>query len=223
MWAPSCGPSAMWAPSCGPSAVSLQPATCALIHADSAVAGDDRRNPTEVRGCPAQSWFQHDRGAARSGAVQVQPVPTHVNELAGHGIVPRVERLAHSLVAAAYRGNTQRGQYDVDQPPCASAAQLPPARRNIQTTSPNSAGGHTQLSRSCTEADPLSEARPATPINAAGATAHRWGSVNRTDSTANNAQPKAKPSKTAPVRTFSSAVRNGAATRTRAATRPLPV
>ena len=99
-------------------------ATGAVIHADSAVAGYGRRNPTEVRGCPALTRFQDDRGGARAGAVQMQPVPTHVNQLAGHRIGPRVERLAHGLVAATYRGNPQRGQHQVDQPPCASAAQL---------------------------------------------------------------------------------------------------
>jgi hypothetical protein len=105
----------------------VAPATTgAVIHADSAVAGDDRRNPTEVRGGRPETWFQDDRGAARSGAVQVQPVPTHVNQLAGHGIGPGVERLAYGLITAAYRGNPQRGQYQVDQPPCASGAQLPP-------------------------------------------------------------------------------------------------
>ena len=72
------------------------------------------------------SRFQHDRGAARASAVQMQPVPTHINQLARHGIGPRVERLTHGLITAAYRGNTQRGQYQVDQPPRASAAQLPP-------------------------------------------------------------------------------------------------
>jgi hypothetical protein len=42
-------------------------------------------------------------------------------------------------------------------------------------------------------ADPLSDAKLATPMNAASAAAHRWGwSVNRTDSTANNAQPNDK-------------------------------
>ena len=52
-------------------------------------------------------------------------------------------------------------------------------------------------------------------MNAAGAAAHRCGwSLNRTDSTASNAQPSAKPSSTTPVRTFSFAGMNGAATRT---------
>jgi hypothetical protein len=62
---------------------------------------------------------------------------------------------------------------------------------------------------------------PARARNAAGAAAHRCGwSVKRTDSTASNAQPKANPSSTTPVRTFSFAGMNGAATSTRAATSP---
>jgi hypothetical protein len=64
--------------------------------------------------------------------------------------------------------------------------------------------------------------RPASVKNTAGAAAQRWGwSVNRTDSIANNAQPKANASKTMPVRTFSFASMNGAATRTNAVTRPM--
>ncbi len=58
--------------------------------------------------------------------------------------------------------------------------------------------------------------------NTAGAAAHRWGcSVNRTDSLANSAQPRANASKTMPVRTFSFAGMNGAATRTNAITSPV--
>src|SRR5918993_5521419 len=94
-------------------------------------------------------------------------------------------------------------------------------RRNIQTTSPNRTGGHTQLNTACTAADPLSEATPATPMNVAGAAAHRCGwSLNRTDSTASNAHPSANPSRTTPVTTFSLAGTNGTATRTTAAISP---
>jgi hypothetical protein len=58
-------------------------------------------------------------------------------------------------------------------------------------------------------------------MNAAGAAAHRCGwSLNRTDSTANNAHPSANPSRTTPVMTFSSAGMNGAATRTTATISP---
>jgi hypothetical protein len=45
--------------------------------------------------------------------------------------------------------------------------------------------------------------------------------VNRTESTANIAQPSANPHRTAPVRALSSAGMNGAATRSRAATSPV--
>jgi hypothetical protein len=51
---------------------------------------------------------QDDRGAARAGAVQVQPVPNDVNQLARYGKGPGVEHLAHGLEAAVTRGNTQR-------------------------------------------------------------------------------------------------------------------
>ena len=58
-------------------------------------------------------------------------------------------------------------------------------------------------------------------MNMAGAAAHRCGwSLNRTDSTANNAQPSAKASSTTPVSTFSLAGMNGMATRTTAAISP---
>jgi hypothetical protein len=30
--------------------------------------------------------FQDDRGAARAGAMKMQPVPTHVDQLTGHGV-----------------------------------------------------------------------------------------------------------------------------------------
>ena len=94
-------------------------------------------------------------------------------------------------------------------------------RRNIQTTSPNRTGGHTQLNPACTAADPLSETRPATAMNVAGAAAHRCGwSLNRVDSTASNAQPSANASSTTPVSTFSVAGMNGMATRTTAAISP---
>src|SRR5215211_7621223 len=92
-------------------------------------------------------------------------------------------------------------------------------RRNIQTTSPNRTGGHTQLNPASTAADPLSETRPATAMNAAGAAAHRCGwSLNRVDSTASNAQPSAN--STAPVSAFSLAGMNGMATRSTAAISP---
>jgi hypothetical protein len=58
--------------------------------------------------------------------------------------------------------------------------------------------------------------------NTAGAAAQRWGwSLNRTDSTVNNAQPRANASSTTLVRTFSFAGINGAAMSTRATTSPV--
>ena len=62
---------------------------------------------------------------------------------------------------------------------------------------------------------------PATARNTAGAAAQRWGwLLNRTESTASNAQPRASASSTTPVRMFSFAGMKGAATRARAATSP---
>ena len=59
-------------------------------------------------------------------------------------------------------------------------------------------------------------------MNTAGTTAQRCGwSVNRTESTANIAQPMANPHSTAPVMSFSCTWMNGAATRSRAATSPV--
>ena len=57
--------------------------------------------------------------------MQVQSVSTDVNQLSGHGVGPRVERLAHRLIAAAHRGHQQHGQYGVQQPAGAAARQLP--------------------------------------------------------------------------------------------------
>src|ERR671912_2255279 len=97
-------------------------------------------------------------------------------------------------------------------------------RRNIQTTSPNRTGGQTQLNPACTAADPLRDARPAAPMNAAGTAAHRCGwSLNRVDSAANNAHPRANANSTTPVMTFSSAGTNGAATRTTATISPAAI
>ena len=78
--------------------------------------------------------------------------------------------------------------------------------------------------RSRTAADPTSRATPTTAMNTAGAAAHRCGwSVNRTDSTANIAQPSAKPSRTIPVSVCSSAGAIGAATRRAAAISPAAI
>ena len=81
----------------------------AVIHANSGVAGHGRRNPREVGGGGAATRFQDHCGAARAGAVQVQPVPTHIDQLAGRRVGLGVERFAHGLVAAAYGGNHQHG------------------------------------------------------------------------------------------------------------------
>ena len=68
---------------------------------------------------------------------------------------------------------------------------------------------------------PSSAIRPATARNTAGAAAQRCGwSLNRTDRTASNAQPTAKPSSATPVSTSALAGMNGAATRATATTRP---
>src|SRR5215211_8083455 len=91
----------------------------------------------------------------------------------------------------------------------------------IQTTKTSRAGGHTQPNTSRTASDPNSNTRPATAKNTAGAAAQRCGwLLNRTDSTASNAQPRAKARSTTPVSTFSFAGMNGAATSARAATSP---
>ena len=132
-------------------------------------------------------------------------MPAHVDELAGCRVGGRVDRLSYGLVAAADRGQGQHRQQRVHQPPpafgCAAAGE---PERIIQITSPSSSGGHTQPNTFCTT-EPVgrSEIRPARARNTAGAAAQRCGwSLNRTDSTASKAQPKAKPSSTTPVRTF---------------------
>src|SRR5215218_10443216 len=84
------------------------------------------------------------------------------------------------------------------------------------------AGGHTQSSTWPTGEPNPTKSRPPTPTNSAGATAQRCGwSVNRTDSTANIAQPRANPHRTAPVTAGSSAGINGAAARRNPATSPM--
>ena len=86
----------------------------------------------------------------------------------------------------------------------------------IQTTSPSSAGGQTQASTPCRSgSESRKERTPATPMNKAGATAHRCGwSVNPTDNPASSAHPNPKATRTPPARMFSRASRNGAATAT---------
>ena len=65
---------------------------------------------------------------------------------------------------------------------------------------------------------------PATAMTTAGAAAQRCGwSVSRTDSTASNTQPRANARSTTPMRTFSVAGMNGAATRTKAAMSPAAI
>src|SRR5215203_5368601 len=138
---------------------------------------------------------------------------TNVDQLPGRRIGLGLERFAYGLVATAHGGDRQHRQNGVEQPPCHSAAHLRRTLTIIQTTSANRTGGHNQLSTVCTAADPLKEPRPTSAISAAGAAAHRWGwSLNRVDSTASNAQPSANPSSTTPIRTFSLAGMNGAAT-----------
>ena len=56
---------------------------------------------TRRRPLPGPLW------AARAGAVQVQPVPAHIDQLAGRRIGPGLERFAHGLVTAAHSGNHQ--------------------------------------------------------------------------------------------------------------------
>ena len=116
----------MWAPSWGPSAGVAPAAAGAVVHADSGVAGHGRGDPAEVGGGRAAARFQDDCGAAGAGAVQVQPVPADVDQLAGRGIGPGVEGFADGLVAAAHRGDHQHSEYGVQQPPSDSAAQLAP-------------------------------------------------------------------------------------------------
>src|SRR5215212_6295832 len=77
-------------------------AASAVVHADSGLAGNGGGNPAEVGGGPAVTRFQDDCGAARAGAVQVQPVPANVNQLAGWRIGLGLERFAYGLVAAAH-------------------------------------------------------------------------------------------------------------------------
>ncbi len=92
----------------------------------------------------------------------------------------------------------------------------------IQTTKTSRAGGHTQPNTSRTASDPNSDTRPATAKNTAGTAAQRCGWVlNPTDSTASNAQPRAKASSTTPIRMLSLAGMNGAATRARATASPM--
>ena len=70
----------------------------------------------------------------------------------------------------------------------------------------------------------MSAATPTTAMNMAGAAAQRCGwSLNRIDSTANNAQPSAHPSRTIPVWLCSSAGASGAMTRSAAAISPAAI
>ena len=113
-------------PRCVPRAVDgvAPPPTGTVIYADPGVGGYGRRDLTQVRGGPTETRFQDDRGAARAGAMKVQPVPTHVDPLAGHGIGPGVKVRAYGVVATTYGGHYEHAQYRVQQPPCSSAAQL---------------------------------------------------------------------------------------------------
>ena len=195
------------------------PATCAVVDADPGVTGDGRRDPPHVRGHLARAGLQHDGGTARAGAVQVQAVSADVDQLTRHRVGPGIRRRTHGRVAAAHRGKRQSPR----SPGRAASVRLRLrscrwARTTIQIANASRAGGHTQSSTSCTEEPNASSRRPPSPMNSAGAAAHRCGwSVNRTESTASIAQPSANPHRTAPVTALSSAGMNGAATRSRAA------
>ena len=123
---------------------------------------------------------------------------TDVDQLAGQRL-GLASRTRHVLVGGADGGQGQHGQ---DRGRAATArfgSQWRRACRNIQTTSPSIAGGHTQSSSIVRRGDPRI-ARPATPMTTAGTAVQRWGwSVKRADSTPINAQPSPKASSIHPV------------------------
>ena len=95
----------------------------------------------------------------------------------------------------------------------------------LHTTSTSSTGGHTQRNACPTAVSaPRMETSPATDRNTAGAAAQRCGwSLIRTDKTASNAQPNAKPSSTAPGSTSALAGTSGAAATPTATTSPAAI
>jgi hypothetical protein len=59
--------------------------TSTVVHADPGVTRDDRRYPPHRGGDLTQAWLQDHCGAAGAGAVRVQPMHAHIDELAGRG------------------------------------------------------------------------------------------------------------------------------------------
>jgi hypothetical protein len=210
----------MWAPSCGPSAASLQLRPARGHTRRLWCRGRRRRNPTEVRGGRAATRFQDDRRAAGAGAVQVQSVSTDVNQLSGHGVGPRVERLAHRLIAAAHRGHQQHGQYGVQQPAGAAARQLPADPQEHPDDEPQQDRRPHPAEHRVHGGGPAKCSKAGQPHERGRRSCPPFWSLNRTDSTANNAHPSANPSSTTPVRACSSAGTNGAATNTTATSSP---
>ena len=196
--------------------------TGSVIDTDPGVGRDGWGDPGPPHGGLAQTGFQHHGGTARAGAVQVQPVPAHVDQCTRGGVGDLVGRLPRNLIARTGRGQGQRGQDRVQQPSPGAADEIAagpddhPRDESEQRRRPHP-GEHTVPQWVGVE-----EGEDAGhPMNSAGATAHRCGwSLYLTDKTAISAQPRPKARRTPPARMFSWGSRNGAATATAARTAP---
>src|SRR5207248_11612249 len=76
----------------------------AVIDANLGIGGDGWRDPSPVRRGLGSARFQYHGGAARAGAVQVEPVAANIDQLARHRSAGTVDRRSDRLVAAATGG-----------------------------------------------------------------------------------------------------------------------
>jgi hypothetical protein len=100
------------------------PATGAVVDADPGGPGDGRRDPPEIRRHSAGGRFQHHGGRARAGAVQVQAVSAHVDQLPRHRVGLGIGGCTQGLVAATQRGQRQHHDHRGEQPAPARARKL---------------------------------------------------------------------------------------------------
>ena len=100
-------------------------ATRTVVDADPGVSRHRRSDPPERRRHPAGARDEHDRGTARPGTVQVQAVPTDVDQPTGHRVRPGIRRLPDGLVATTDGRQPQQCDHRVEQPSPNPAPQLP--------------------------------------------------------------------------------------------------
>ena len=86
-----------------------------VVDADAGVAGDGGCYPAHRRGRHAGARLEHDGGTAGAGAVQVQAVSSHVDQLARH-LVVRCRSGENRFGAGPDRDDGEKDDHRVEEP-----------------------------------------------------------------------------------------------------------